>query len=201
MNSNMQTEKTQFHDNPRSMLRRKQLNVVRVLSLFAFYSFANYLPGPPMPLGGVSMWIRRSLAKRFFLRMGRDVKVHKRVHLGAGQGIQIGDCSSINVGCRIACDTIIGNDVMLGPEVTILSSSHEFTRTDISMRAQGETARRPVVIGSDVWIGTRAILLPGVTIGDHSIVGAGAIVTKNVDPWSIVAGNPARLIRYRNVPQ
>lgn len=144
------------------------------------------------------MWVRKTLARQFFKGMGTDVKVHKLVHLGAGQDIEIGDYSSINIHCRIACDTKIGDDVMLGPEVTVLSSSHEFRRSDISMREQGETVRRPVVIGNDVWIGTRAVILPGVTIGDHAIVGAGAIVTKDVEAWSIVGGNPAKLIRFRD---
>jgi maltose O-acetyltransferase len=81
--------------------------------------------------------------------------------------------------------------------VTILSNSHNFNRTDISMRAQGAPPPRAVSIGNDVWIGTRVIILPGVRVGDHCIIGAGAVVTKDVPDWAIVGGNPARVIRYR----
>lgn len=59
------------------------------------------------------------------------------------------------------------------------------------------SAPKPVVVGNDVWIGRSAIVLPGVSIGDGAVVGAGAVVTKSVEPYAIVAGNPARLIRYR----
>lgn len=87
---------------------------------------------------------------------------------------------------------------MMGPEIIIISGSHNFERTDISMREQGAPPRRAVVIGNDVWIGTRSIILPGVNIGSHSIIGAGSVVTKDVPEWAIVAGNPAKIIRFRN---
>src|SRR5437763_142019 len=110
----------------------------------------------------------------------------------------MGDYSSLNSGCWIANDTVIRNDVMMGPEIIVLSGSHNFSRHDIPMREQGAPPRLPVKIGNDVWIGTRSIILPGVQIGDHAIIGTGSVVTKDVPVWGIVAGNPACLIRYRN---
>lgn len=100
----------------------------------------------------------------------------------------------------MASDTWLGGDVMMAPHVTILSNSHNFSRTDIPMGAQGTPAARPVRIGNDVWIGTRAIILPGVQIGDHCIIAARAVVTKDVPDRAIVGGNPARIIRYRISP-
>ena len=81
------------------------------------------------------------------------------------------------------------------------SYSHAHTRTDISMCRQGFEKETPIHIGNDVWIGARVIILPNVTIGDHVIVGAGAVVTKNVPDYAIVGGNPARVIRMRNEGQ
>ena len=107
-----------------------------------------------------------------------------------------GECSIY----KLKDHTIIGNDVMMAPEVIILSGSHKFDRTDIPMREQGAPPKKTVQIGDDVWIGTRSIILPGVTIGSHSIIGAGSVVTKDVPEWAIVAGNPANLIRYRKEP-
>ncbi|WP_352232128.1 DapH/DapD/GlmU-related protein [Marivivens sp. LCG002] len=79
-----------------------------------------------------------------------------------------------------------------------MATSHGHTRTDIPIIAQGEAEERPVKIGNDVWIGTRSIILPGVSIGDHSIIGAGSIVTKSFPAYSVIGGNPAQLIRSRN---
>lgn len=96
----------------------------------------------------------------------------------------------------------IGNDVMFGPEVTIRGGNHRFDIPGIPMAAVDDSMKeadndRDVVIGNDVWVGTRAIILHGVTVGDGAVIGAGSVVTRDVPPYSIVAGNPARLIRER----
>lgn len=96
----------------------------------------------------------------------------------------------------------IGNDVMFGPEVTIRGGNHRFDIPGIPMAAVDDSMKEAdndlgVVIGNDVWVGTRAIILHGVTIGEGAVVGAGSVVTKDVPKYSIVAGNPARVIRER----
>ena len=91
----------------------------------------------------------------------------------------------------------IGNNVMCGPEVITYTNSHKFDSVTIPMCEQGYTTSKKIRIGNDVWIGARVIILPGITIGDGSIIGAGSVVTKNVPNYSIVAGNPAKIIRYR----
>jgi len=96
----------------------------------------------------------------------------------------------------------IGNKVIFGPEVIIRGGNH---RTDLVGRFMSdvtEAEKRPaddlgVVIEDDVWIGTRAVILNGVTIGRGAIVGAGAVVTRNVPPYAIVGGVPARVLRFR----
>ena len=85
----------------------------------------------------------------------------------------------------------------MGTDVTIITRNHRFDRTDIPMMEQGFEEERPVYIGNDVWIGDRVLILPGVHIGDGSIIAAGAVVTKDVPPYSIVAGVPAKKIRDR----
>ena len=86
---------------------------------------------------------------------------------------------------------------MMGTDVIIITRNPRFDRTDIPMMEQGFEEERPVYIGNDVWIGDRVLILPGVHIGDGSIIAAGAVVTKDVPPYSIVAGVPARKIRDR----
>lgn len=91
----------------------------------------------------------------------------------------------------------IGKNVMMGPDVTILTHTHNIERTDIPMGQQGMRVAE-VVIGNDVWIGMRVIIMPGVKVGDGVVIGAGAVVTKDVPDFAIVGGVPAKVIRYRN---
>jgi acetyltransferase-like isoleucine patch superfamily enzyme len=96
----------------------------------------------------------------------------------------------------------IGDNVMFGPEVTIRGGNHKIdvigTPMIAVMKQPGDDIHdRGVVIEDDVWIGTRAIILHGVTIGRGAVVGAGSVVTRSVPPYAIAAGNPARLVRWR----
>lgn len=98
----------------------------------------------------------------------------------------------------IPYDLKVGKDVMMGPYVIIVGDNHESSRTDIPMRSQGIKKYPPVRIDDDVWVGARAIILPGLKIGRGAIIGAGAVVTKDVPPYAVCAGNPARVIKYRD---
>jgi maltose O-acetyltransferase len=109
----------------------------------------------------------------------------------------IGDRSGIGANSFLHGPTTIGKNVMMGPDCYVYTRNHQFDRTDIPMIDQGFKDKEPVIIEDDVWIGARVIILPGVKIGKGSIVGAGAVVTKDVEPYSIVAGVPAKLIRKR----
>jgi maltose O-acetyltransferase len=183
------SRKPQFRDNVFNIIKRQKIKPIQSVCLVIYYFVAKNIP-----LGNK---LRSLLGRKIFKKVGKDVTILKGVDFGSGLNIVIGDYSSLNKGCWIANDTIIGDDVMMGPEIIILSGSHNFDRTDIPMREQGAPPRRPVTIGDDVWIGTRSIILPGVSIGSHTIVGSGSVVTKDLPEWAIVAGNPARIIRYR----
>jgi acetyltransferase-like isoleucine patch superfamily enzyme len=121
---------------------------------------------------------------------------------GWGAGIELGDNSLIGSGSRIGPvnsdegKIIIGNGVQIGPETVILAGGHTYERKDIPFLQQPYFFSS-VVIGDDVWIGTKVIILPGVNIGDGAVVGAGAVVTKDVDPYTVIAGVPARVIKER----
>lgn len=94
-------------------------------------------------------------------------------------------------------DIIIGSHVMLGRQTHIFAANHTFDRKDIPMNNQLKVVRKQTIIEDDCWIGLRVIILPGKTIKKGTIIGAGAIVTKNFDEYSIIGGNPAKLIRKR----
>ena len=85
----------------------------------------------------------------------------------------------------------------MAPECMIYTKNHSIERTDIPMNLQGETLEKPVVISNDVWIGARVIILPGVNIGEGSVLGAGCVVTRDVPPYTVVGGVPAKVIKQR----
>lgn len=185
-----------FKDNAISVAWRQRLGF-RALWLSLYYLVARHLPGPPLPGGGLGLAARKFCARRIFKFCGKDIKVAGGVFFGSGHNIVLGDFSSLNTNCWISNDTVFGDNVMTGPDVMVLSGSHNFESTDITMREQGAPVRRPVIIGDDVWIGARSIFLPGVKVGSHAIIGAGSVVTKDVPEWAIVGGNPAKVIRLR----
>lgn len=167
------------------------------ISLCVYYLFARYLPTQPVPGFRFAYWIRRILVKNIVEQCGENIIVKSNCYLGRGEGIRVGSRSQLGQNSRIGPYTIIGDDVVMGPDVVIMTTSHNFERLDVPINRQGHMQVRPVIIGSDVWIGTRVIILPGVTIGDQAVIGAGAVVTKDVPPRAIVGGNPTRVIRYR----
>lgn len=110
----------------------------------------------------------------------------------------IGDFSGVGDNARIPKGVTIGNDVMIGRDLKIFTKNHKSDRTDIPMRLQGFTEISPLVIKNDVWIGDDVIITAGCChIGEGSILAAGAVVTKDVEPYCVVGGNPAKVIRYR----
>ena len=167
-----------------------------------YYGFAQHLPASYrfQPFGKWAKTCRRAACKRIFRVAGQRINVEQGANFYTGWEIELGDDSSLGVHCMVPYDLKVGKDVMMGPEVIIVGENHRFDRIDVPMRLQGYTKFPPVRIEDDVWIGARAIILPGVNIGRGAIIAAGAIVTKNVPSYAICAGNPARVIKYRNPP-
>ena len=118
-------------------------------------------------------------------------------YFGNGKGLWMGKASGLGVNCQIQRPCHIGDYVLMGPDVVILTSNHKSDRLDLPIGAQGMTDSRKVTIGNDVWIGQRVLIMPGVTIGDGCIIGAGAVETKDVPSYSVVGGVPARILKSR----
>lgn len=116
----------------------------------------------------------------------------------AGLGLKIGNNSSIGPYSYIGCSGYIeiGENVMISPRVSIYSENHNFSDTSLPMIQQG-VSQSFVKIEDDCWIAANAVILAGVTIGKGSVVAAGSIVTKDVPSYSVVAGNPAKIIKNR----
>lgn len=129
-------------------------------------------------------------------RYDKNTKFQERVYIGDSTKVKIGKECQINEHVFIQ-GAVIGNYVMIAPYTAILNSTHKFERTDIPMCHQGEEKNLNPVILDDVWIGRNAIIMPGITIGEGSIIAAGSVVTKDVEPYSVVGGVPAKIIRKR----
>ena len=108
--------------------------------------------------------------------------------------VVIGDHTRIGLHNTIIGPVSIGKHVNLAQGITVTALNHNFKDSDKRIDEQG-VSTNPVTIGNDIWIGANAVILPGVTIGDHSVVAAGAVVTKDVPPQSLVAGVPAKVIK------
>ena len=106
----------------------------------------------------------------------------------------IGDHTRIGLHNTIIGPVTIGSHVNLAQGITVTALNHNFEDSDKRIDEQG-VSTTPVIIEDDIWIGANAVILPGVTIGNHSVVAAGAVVTKNVPPHSLVAGVPAKIIK------
>ena len=146
--------------------------------------------------------LRRRLAKSILKKTGKNVNIETGAYFTPG--VSLGDYSGIGVNCELNAlgnnnngEIIIGDYVMMGPECVIYTQNHEFSRTDIPIMKQGSMPAENVVIGNDVWIGRRVTILPGVHIGDGCIIAAGAVVTKDVPPYTISGGVPAHVIKSR----
>jgi galactoside O-acetyltransferase len=136
------------------------------------------------------------------IRIGNNVSImrHSALYANDEGRINIGDRVSINfnvcIGVSNRGEIIIGNNVLIGQNVVLRANDHEYGSIDIPIIDQGHTGGK-IIVEDDVWIGANAVVTRNTRIGAHSIVGAGSVVTDNIDPYSIVGGVPAKLIKKR----
>jgi len=137
--------------------------------------------------------LRRNILKQLFASGGDSVLLEPPFRCDYGTNIYLGENVYLNFDCVIldVCEVRLGNFIFIAPGVHIYTATHPL---EADLRRHQEFGK-PVTIGSDVWIGGKAIICPGVTIGDSSVIGAGSVVTKDVPAGVVVAGNPARVIR------
>jgi maltose O-acetyltransferase len=141
---------------------------------------------------GASDTERRALLRELLASVGDDVVIRPPFHCDYGYNISLGAKVFMNFNCVIL-DVVavsIGDGAQIGPGVQILTADHP---RDPAARASGQEFGRPIRIGRNVWIGGGALLMPGVTVGDDAIIGAGAVVTRDVPAGATAMGNPARI--------
>lgn len=170
--------------------------IIKIISILFYYLIFKHLPSTNNRYIRFPKKLRYLAGKNVFDYCGKNVNIEKGVDFGTGKGIKIDDNSGLGVDAHVRGPLEIGSDVMMGPEVIILTTNHEFSDVNTLLRKQGYNVKK-VTIGNNVWIGARVIILPGISIGDGAIIAAGSVVTKNVLSNTIVGGNPAKVIRNR----
>ena len=170
---------------------------MKKIYLIIYYFIIQYLPMQPMPGWKVFEKIRYFFIRRIIKECGKNVRVNSKCYFGDGSRLIAGDRTLLGLNARLGGKIRLGNDVIMGPDVVMMAISHAYDKLDIPINQQGATEEKEIIIGDDVWIGTRAIIMPGVSIGSHSIIGANAVVTKSFEPYSIIGGVPAKFIKSR----
>ena len=174
---------------------RKHRSIKSHLAEFLFDHLANKLPSSVARGGRHFKKLRADLARVYCRHVGENVNIEPHAYFN--HALSIGDNSGIGSYSELYGEIQIGNDVMMGTHCIIYSRNHDFSRTDIPMWKQGFSAVKPVIIGDDVWIGGRVTILPGVHVGNGVVIGAGAVVTKDVPDYAVVGGNPAKVLKSR----
>lgn len=138
---------------------------------------------------GLRVWILR----RFGARIGANVRIRRTVVIECPWNVAIGDGSSVGHAAILYClgPVTIGRHVSISQYAHICAGSHDYRRPDMPL------TRPPITIGDDAWIAADAYVGPGVTVGAGTILGARGVASRDLEPWSIYAGNPARLVRER----
>jgi maltose O-acetyltransferase len=171
--------------------------MTRIFCYLLYYFFAKHLPRSYElgTVGRLSGRLRRFACRPLFRSAEGFFSIERGADFGGGRNIVIREYGCLGENLRVMGEggVTIGRHVMIGPEVMILTSDHQ---------AMGEGfngyATKDVLIDDHAWVGARAIILKGVKVGKHAIVGAGAVVTHDVGDYEVVAGSPARLIRKRS---
>lgn len=161
---------------------------------FAAWKFLPWL----VPLrGGRGYSWRKWLLTRFGAKIGHWANVMLGVKIRDPRNLEIGNFTSVARGVNFynAAKVTIGENTVVSANVFFCTATHDHRKVDFPLVC------KPITVGSGVWLAMNAFILPGVTIGDGAVVGACSVVTKDVDPWTIVAGNPARVVGKREMQE
>ena len=168
---------------------------MKKIYLIIYFLIGKHLPSSYYPGSKFFNSFRVFLLKKN-ITIGEKTLIQTGFRFGLKDKVVIGKECRINENVYIQ-SAIIGDHVLLAPNVAILASSHIFSDKSTPIVFQGDTAIDPVIIEDDVWVGRNVIIMPGIHIGKGAIIGAGAVVTKNIPPDAIAGGVPAKILKYR----
>lgn len=168
---------------------------MKKIKLIFYYAIANKLPNISFPLGSFFNSFRIAVL-RGILPVGKHCRVMRNIYIGSGKNIEIGDYCRVNEQVRLS-NVKIGNHVMIARETIFLGMTHRHDDLNVPMERQGTEVKEQSIIEDDVWIGARAIIMPGIKIKKGCIIASGAVLTKDTEPFGIYGGVPAKFIKSR----
>jgi len=173
------------------------MNNKKKVIYFFYLILAKNLPSSYSRINFGSKAIRGWFGSRILNNAGKNINIEKGAIFS--DQVDLGDNSGLGINSKLYGRVIIGCNVMMGPDCLVYTRNHNIEDVSVPMNVQGETQEMPVVIENDVWIGARVIILPGKRIGKGSVVGAGAVVSRDIPEFSVAVGNPIRIIRNRKI--
>ena len=138
--------------------------------------------------------LKKRLLRKLFGKCGRNAYIEAPFHCDYGFNVSVGDSFYANAGCIFLDVTpiVIGDNVMFGPNVQLYAATHPLSPQE---RLKGEEYGKPISVGDNVWIGGNSVIMPGVSVGKNSVIGAGSVVTKDIPENVVAFGNPCRIYR------
>jgi maltose O-acetyltransferase len=167
---------------------------MRKLVYLVYLLFFRNTPEDYRPYALFFPWFRNKMVSFYLKESGGNLRVKSGAEISPK--CSVGKSSELGTRCMIQGGVTMGQDIIMGPDVKIYSRNHNYDRLDMPIGQQGKTVLK-TSIGDDVWFGANVVVTAGCTIGSHSILAAGAVVTKDIPPYSIAGGVPAKVIKSR----
>lgn len=168
---------------------------MRKLLFLLYILFFKNTPEDYRPYAFFFPRVRSWIVRNYLKKCGKSPRVKKGAEISPNA--TLGDYSELGTRSMIQANVHIGNHVIMGPDIKIYSRNHNYDSLETPIHKQGKKYYN-TYIGNDVWLGANVIITAGCVVGNHVIVGAGAVVTKDVPDYAIVGGVPAKIIKYRN---
>lgn len=181
------------------MIYKQKWTILRIICYLLYYFLVKHLPNENEfgPIGKFSQRLRSIVCRPLFRESAKVVRIGKGVDFGNGSNIILKDHANLGAYAHVsgsAATLTIGRHVMMGFNCLFILQNHRYNENGFD-GYEG----KDIIIGDHAWLGHKVIILPGVNIGGNAIIGAGSVVTKDVPENAIVGGNPANLLKYRNM--
>lgn len=179
-------------------MKKNKLSINSRIFFLIYILFFKQTPEDYRPYALFFPKVRSFLVRKYLKKCGHKPRVKKGAEMSPNS--TLGNYSELGTNCLIQANVHIGNHVIMGPDVKVYSRNHKYDSLEIPIQAQGKNYFE-TFIGNDVWLGANVIVTAGCTIGNHVIIAAGAVVTKDIPDFAIVGGVPAKILKYRNDKQ